>query len=80
MSEINCNITFIKVIFSLAWQISETIVHIVVQVPNWHRDSLGTTYWENLVSHVKFKMAAIFFKMAAIPGNHSCFYYIACRA
>ena len=47
---------------------------------NWHRDSLGTSYSENSVSHVKFKMAAIFFKMAAIPGNHNCFYYITCRA
>ena len=25
-------------------------------------------------------MAAIFFKMAAIPSNHSYFYYITCRA
>ena len=52
---------------------------------NWHLDSLGTTYSKNpvsrvSVSNVKFKMTAIFFKMATIPGNHSCFYYIACRA
>ena len=37
-------------------------------------DSLGTINWENTITHVKSKMAAIFFKMAAIPGNHSCFY------
>lgn len=59
-------------------QICDTIVHIVVQAPKLTWRLLKGYLHRKSCWPCKIQNGGHFFKMAAIPDNHSCFYYITC--